>query len=72
MGFTLPFEKWLRGALREEVRTVILDPAAGGQIGATLSPGACQEVWDRFERGDTSWSRPWALYVAKVWGDRHL
>jgi asparagine synthase (glutamine-hydrolysing) len=72
MGFTLPFEEWLRGSLRDEVRSVILDPDAGGQIGGALAPDACREIWERFERRETSWSRPWALYVAKVWGQLHL
>lgn len=72
MGFTLPFEAWLRGRLRREVRDVILDPLVGGQIGAALLREGTQTVWDRFEKGETSWSRPWALYVAKIWGERHL
>lgn len=72
MGFTLPFESWLRGELRDEVREHLLDPSVGGEIGAALQPDAVADVWRRFERGETSWSRPWAVYTAKVWGDRHL
>lgn len=72
MGFTLPFEAWLRGRLRDDVRNVLLDPLAGGQIGMALSPEVTKTIWERFESGGTSWSRPWALYVAKAWGERHL
>lgn len=72
MGFTLPFESWLRGSLRNDVRDVLLDSAAGGQVAGALAPDAIAEVWRRFERQETSWSRPWVLYIAKKWGERHL
>jgi hypothetical protein len=26
-----------------------------------------QMVWDKFLRGQTSWSRPWSLYVLNEW-----
>jgi asparagine synthase (glutamine-hydrolysing) len=72
MGFTLPFESWLRAELRDEVRERLWDPGFGGQVADALTHSAVQELWRRFERRRTSWSRPWALYVAKVWGERHL
>lgn len=72
MGFTLPFENWLRGPLRDDVRGALLDPGVGGAVGAALDARAVEAVWERFERSETSWSRPWALYVAKLWGERHL
>jgi len=72
MGFTLPFDSWLRGALRGDVRDALLDSSVGGEVGAALHPQAVADVWKRFERGETSWSRPWALYTAKVWGERNL
>jgi asparagine synthase (glutamine-hydrolysing) len=72
MGFTLPFEQWLRGELHDEVRDRLLDRCGGGDVGAALQPDAVADVWRRFERGETSWSRPWALYTAKVWGERNL
>ena len=67
MGFTLPFAAWLRGALRDEVRDVLLDPAAGGQAGELLGPAAVSGVWSRFEAGKAEWVRPWSLYVLKKW-----
>ena len=72
MGFTFPFEAWMRGPLRDEIRSVLLDAGAGGAVGAALDARAVQSVWERFERRETSWSRPWTLYVAKRWGQRQL
>jgi asparagine synthase (glutamine-hydrolysing) len=72
MGFTLPFETWLRGSLRDDVRSTLLDPDMGGAVAAALDQRAVRSVWERFERRETSWSRPWALYVVKQWGQRHL
>jgi asparagine synthase (glutamine-hydrolysing) len=72
MGFTFPFEDWLRGPLRDDVRSVLLDGEIGGEVGAALDAGAVRSIWERFERRETSWSRPWALYAAKRWGERHL
>jgi asparagine synthase (glutamine-hydrolysing) len=72
MGFTLPFEAWLRGPLRHEVAEALLTPAFGGQVAAALDPLAVAKVWRAFESGRTSWSRPWTLYAAKVWGEHNL
>ncbi len=47
-------------------------PKSGGAVGAVLDAGAVRSVWERFEQRETSWSRPWALYAVKVWGERHL
>jgi asparagine synthase (glutamine-hydrolysing) len=72
MGFTLPFADWLRGTLRDRVGSVLIDPEYGGQVADGLDPRAVQDVWERFVAGETQWQRPWALYVLKAWGERHL
>jgi asparagine synthase (glutamine-hydrolysing) len=63
MGFTLPFEKWLQGKLRDEVASV-LERSGGG-----LNVQAVREVWRRFleKPQAVGWSRPWALYVLCRW-----
>ena len=63
MGFTLPFEKWLRGKLRSEVGSVLEKPGGG------LNAREVVEVWRRFlERPRAmGWTRPWALYVLARW-----
>ncbi len=63
--FTFPWEAWLRGSLREEVERVL------GELPAVLKdvidPRAVRLVWDAFQAGRTTWSRPWALYVLFRW-----
>jgi len=68
--FTLPWEDWLRNALRARVQDSLreLSPALGGLLHST----GVQRVWDNFERGQTSWSRPWSLYILNEWCRRHL
>ncbi len=63
MGFTLPFEKWLQGKLRNEVGSVLRGPGSG------LNAQAVGEVWRRFleKPRAVGWSRPWSLYVLAKW-----
>jgi asparagine synthase (glutamine-hydrolysing) len=69
-GFTLPFEHWLRDALRPTIEAT-LEKIADGPLAETLNPAAVRRVWQDFLRGKTSWSRPWALYVLQSWCERH-
>jgi asparagine synthase (glutamine-hydrolysing) len=69
-GFTLPFEHWLRDALRpvlEESFRKIGD----GVVGSLISGSAVRNVWQDFLQGRTSWSRPWSLYVLQCWCEQH-
>jgi asparagine synthase (glutamine-hydrolysing) len=68
--FTLPWEEWLRGPLRERMEASYGDPAPA--LGAYLRPGGARSVWTDFLAGKTSWSRPWSLYVLNEWCRRHL
>lgn len=67
-GFTLPFEHWLRDELRSEVGQTLTQ---AGILAAVLNPDAVRSVWSDFQRGTTSWSRPWALYVLQRWCELH-
>ncbi|MGA2202581.1 MAG: asparagine synthase (glutamine-hydrolyzing) [Terriglobales bacterium] len=68
-GFTLPFERWLRG----EIRAVVEDALRKSNWDQTsISAGAVREVWNRFLAGETSWSRPWSLFVLKRWCEQNL
>lgn len=65
MGFTLPFERWLRTSLRKQVEGTL-------RSGLLWRPEAALAIWRDFERGRLDWSRPWALYVMSSWVVRHL
>jgi asparagine synthase (glutamine-hydrolysing) len=58
-GFTLPFDTWMRGPLREPIRAG-LDALADTEW---VDRGAADGVWRSWERGTAHWSRPWGLAV---------
>jgi asparagine synthase (glutamine-hydrolysing) len=68
--FTLPWERWLRGPLRQRMAGGLanLTPA----LSAALNPYAVFFVWRAYLAGRTGWSRPWSLYVLNEWTKRHL
>lgn len=70
MGFTLPFETWMRTRLKNEMESVLLEPVA--PLRGALSDAAVGKVWRDFLDRKVSWSRPWSLYVLKKWVDRNV
>lgn len=70
MGFTFPFETWMRDSLRGEIEGVLLSPCA--PLDNLLSQTETESVWKDFLEQRTSWSRPWALYILKKWIDKNL
>ena len=68
-GFTLPFERWLRGEMRPVVEDALLK---SDWDQTSISASAVREVWNRFLTGETSWSRPWSLFVLKRWCEQNL
>jgi asparagine synthase (glutamine-hydrolysing) len=70
-GFTLPFEHWLRDALRPVVEES-LGKIGDSVLGALINERAARGVWQDFLEGRTSWSRPWSLYVLQRWCQQHL
>jgi asparagine synthase (glutamine-hydrolysing) len=67
MGFTLPFEKWLRQNLRAEVSSVLRDVRRLSTLG--LNANAVEKLWRDFLQRPQAvgWSRPWSLYVLAKW-----
>ena len=68
-GFTLPFERWLRGEMRPVVEDALLK---SDWDQTSISASAVREVWNRFLAGETSWSRPWSLFVLERWCEQNL
>jgi asparagine synthase (glutamine-hydrolysing) len=68
--FTLPWEEWLRGPLRQRLESSFADIAPS--LAPLLRAEGVRNVWIAFLEGQTSWSRPWALYVLNEWCKRHL
>ena len=67
MGFTLPFEKWMQGRLRNEIAAVFADENL--LTAAGLVANGVRDVWRRFLRSPRAvgWSRPWSLFVLARW-----
>ncbi len=65
MGFTLPFENWMRKDLKTEVESVLLAPVPA--LSGLISEAAVSKVWKDFLEEKVTWSRPWALYILKKW-----
>jgi asparagine synthase (glutamine-hydrolysing) len=68
--FTLPWEDWLRTSLKPRVEASFKDlsPMLAGQ----LHSAGVRMVWDNFLASQTTWSRPWSLYVLNEWCRRNL
>lgn len=70
-GFTMPFEHWLRDALRPQIERS-LRRIGDGPLATNISQPAALNIWKDFLAGRTSWSRPWSLYVLQRWSEQHL
>jgi asparagine synthase (glutamine-hydrolysing) len=68
-GFTLPFEKWLRSEMKSHVEQALRDQS---MCWTGLKSQAPSNVWQRFLKGETSWSRPWSLFVLQQWCEQNL
>jgi asparagine synthase (glutamine-hydrolysing) len=68
-GFTLPFERWLRGEMRPVIEDALLK--SDWNL-SSISAGAVRKVWNRFLTGENSWSRPWSLFVLQRWCEQNL
>jgi asparagine synthase (glutamine-hydrolysing) len=68
-GFTLPFDSWMRGALRPLCEAHLGEQGLDGR--GLLRAGAGRALWQRFlERRGVSWSRVWMLVALNAWLER--
>lgn len=66
MGFTLPFEKWMQSALKDDISEML----SGDHVSkVNLRVTEVSKVWQKFLEtpGAVGWSRPWALFVLTSW-----
>jgi asparagine synthase (glutamine-hydrolysing) len=71
MGFTLPFQRWLRSALKNEMQETFSSDVGMNRLG--IRSDHARAIWHSFDRNAQRepWSKPWALYVLKKWCDLH-
>jgi asparagine synthase (glutamine-hydrolysing) len=69
MGFTMPWEHWMRHELRSWCEMRIKGAAAR----PWFASGAVEQLWKRFLAHDprVNWSRLWSLIVLEDWLARH-
>ena len=70
-GFSLPFDTWMRGALRPFCESQLGPSGLDGR--GLLRPGAGAALWDGFlaRRHGVTWSRVWSLVALNAWLERH-
>lgn len=66
-GFTLPFDRWMRGTLRSEIGDALTNRERLGRVG--LDTSATAQTWRGFLDGRITWSRPWTLYTLVRWSE---
>ena len=69
-GFTFPWATWLRGPLKKTVADGFAE--ATPTLQEALDMQSVNGVWQSYLNGNTSWSRPWSLYVLNEWCKAHL
>jgi asparagine synthase (glutamine-hydrolysing) len=61
MGFTFPFDTWLKGAWRDRFEERLL--ATGADVKGLFSPRAVEQLWRAYLAGKVYWSHPWSLHA---------
>jgi asparagine synthase (glutamine-hydrolysing) len=71
MGFGVPIDRWFRGALKDELRAVLLDPVALSR--GLFRPEAIERLIDEHILGRRDHAyRLWALLMLELWFRNHI
>jgi asparagine synthase (glutamine-hydrolysing) len=71
MGFGVPLDRWLRGALKDELRAVLLDPVALGR--GLFQPDAVATLVRQHVEGRRDHTHQlWTLLMLELWFRNHL
>jgi asparagine synthase (glutamine-hydrolysing) len=68
-GFTLPFQTWLLGPLRPQMRELVLSDDL--PFSWLLDRRGREGLWRAFEGGHVHWSKPWAVGILRMWASEH-
>lgn len=67
--FSLPFNRWLRSDLHDEVTNRLKDPIS---LQNWFDISQIYALWEQFGRNQTNWARPWMLYILDRWIAQNL
>jgi asparagine synthase (glutamine-hydrolysing) len=72
MGFSFPWEIWLRNRLRHQVDELFYETPDTNETG--LNVEECRNLWRRFlgHKKGMNWARVWALYVLLFWVRKNI
>ena len=70
-GFVIPYQIWMRGALKPQFSEILENPAMAEQLG--LRPQRVRSLWTSFLQGSRSinMQHPLALYILLTWCQQH-
>jgi asparagine synthase (glutamine-hydrolysing) len=71
MGFGVPVDRWFRGPLKDELRSVLLDPVS--QDRGLFRPEAIATLIDEHVRNKRDHAyKLWTLLVLELWFRNHI
>lgn len=69
-GFALPFERWLKGTLRETLLETLSTQCVSKR--GWFNPVEVSELKKNFLQGKGHWTRPWLIMMTELWAQEVL